>query len=94
MFFFFYRYAFTPLLDAPDDDGDETELFIKEIYNGRIIIAHLWICYCNIVLFCLDVKMRSTTNTSNQNPQVTPYKDYPTSNSSTKSQSQLVCKMF
>jgi len=39
--FFYYRYAFTPLLDAPDDDGDETELFIKEIYNGRIIIALL-----------------------------------------------------
>lgn len=64
------RYAFTPLLDAPDDDRDETELFIKEAYN--------------------DVKMRSTTlNASNQNSHVAPYKDYPTSNSSTKSQSQL-----
>lgn len=29
-----HRYAFTPLLDAPDDDRDETELFIKETYNG------------------------------------------------------------
>ncbi|XP_050428607.1 transmembrane protein 87B [Adelges cooleyi] len=27
------RYAFTPLLDAPDDDRDETELFIKDTYN-------------------------------------------------------------
>ncbi|XP_025412402.1 transmembrane protein 87A [Sipha flava] len=63
------RYAFTPLLDAPDDDRDETELFIKETYN--------------------DVKMRTTTNTSNNNFNVTPYKDYPASNSSTKSQTQL-----
>ncbi|VVC27947.1 Hypothetical protein CINCED_3A014724 [Cinara cedri] len=64
------RYAFTPLLDAPDDDRDETELFIKETYN--------------------DVKMRtSTTNSSNQNSNVIPYKDYPASNSSsTKSQTQ------
>jgi len=31
-----YRYAFTPLLDAPDDDRDETELFIKDSYNGNI----------------------------------------------------------
>ncbi|XP_060840967.1 transmembrane protein 87A isoform X1 [Rhopalosiphum padi] len=64
------RYAFTPLLDAPDDDRDETELFIKDTYNG-------------------DVKMRTTTNTSSHNSNVTPYKDYPASNSSTKSQTQL-----
>lgn len=38
----------------------------------------------------LDVKMRATNNL-NQNSNVTPYKDYPTSNSSTKSQTQLVC---
>jgi len=63
------RYAFTPLLDAPDDDRDETELFIKDTYN--------------------DVKMRTTTNTSSHNSNVTPYKDYPASNSSTKSQTQL-----
>ncbi|XP_050532146.1 transmembrane protein 87B [Daktulosphaira vitifoliae] len=64
------RYAFTPLLDAPDDDRDETELFIKETYN--------------------EVKMRTTANTSNQNSHVTPYKDYPISNSSsTKSQAQI-----
>lgn len=63
------RYAFTPLLDAPDDDRDETELFIKDTYN--------------------DIKMRSTTNSSNHNSNVTPYKDYPASNSSTKSQTQL-----
>lgn len=37
MFVFIFRYAFTPLLDAPDDDRDETELFIKETYNGYII---------------------------------------------------------
>jgi len=35
---FLFRYAFTPLLDAPDDNRDETELFIKEAYNGDIII--------------------------------------------------------
>lgn len=52
--------------------------FDKIIYNFNIII-------------CLDVKMRTTTNTSNHNSNVTPYKDYPASNSSTKSQTQLVC---
>lgn len=31
-----HRYAFTPLLDAPDDDRDETELFIKDTSNGGI----------------------------------------------------------
>lgn len=43
------------------------------------------------IIFCVDVKMRTTTNTSNNNSNVTPYKDYPASNSSTKSQTQLVC---
>lgn len=38
--------------------------------------------------------MRTTTNTSNHNSNVTPYKDYPASNSSTKSQTQLVCLIF
>lgn len=47
-------------------------------------------CLKLYVLF-LDVKMRATTNISNQNSNVTPYKDYPGSNSSsTKSQTQLV----
>jgi len=35
-----FRYAFTPLLDAPDDDRDETELFIKEAYNGNIFVYY------------------------------------------------------
>lgn len=43
------------------------------------------------IIICLDVKMRTTTNTSNHNSNVTAYKDYPASNSSTKSQTQLVC---
>lgn len=47
----------------------------------------------DLITFYLDIKMRTTTNTSsNQNSEVTPYKDYPASNSSTKSQAQLVCK--
>lgn len=46
----------------------------------------------NLITFYSDIKMRTTTNTSsNQNSEVTPYKDYPASNSSTKSQTQLVC---
>lgn len=41
--FFLYRYAFTPLLDAPDDDRDETELFIKETYNGNVILTIIYL---------------------------------------------------
>lgn len=43
IYIFLFRYAFTPLLDAPDDDRDETELFIKETYNGD-----------NILFYCTD----------------------------------------
>lgn len=87
-----HRYAFTPLLDAPDDDRDETELFIKDTYNGGIKYLLLHTCkdFFSMFIICSDVKMRTSTNT-NHNSNVTPYKDYPASNSSTKSQTQLVC---
>lgn len=59
-----------------------------------IITVYLYIKKKSILINFnyLDVKMRTTSaSTSNQQNSVVPYKDYPASNSSTKSQTQLVC---
>lgn len=50
VFYFYFRYAFTPLLDAPDDDRDETELFIKETYNGVHFVMYKLNIYVVVII--------------------------------------------